>query len=146
MNLQHIFRATTRAFCLVLGLSFIANAGCIEKGEFACDGDNSRCISEDEVRGTCEPTGYCSYQDSSCGDPLSRRYSNYAGIYSLHCVPPTNPDVGEQQESTADGDIGSEDSSTVTGTTTGSTGGSSSSNTGGTSTGSDTSSGSSSTS
>lgn len=58
--------------------------GCSSPGVFECQ-SNDHCSANGEA-GTCQPSGYCSFDDSSCAS--SQRYGQYAPAALAHsCVP-----------------------------------------------------------
>jgi hypothetical protein len=60
-------------------------AGCLDHGLFRCGAD-ADCTSSGTT-GACEPTGFCSFADSTCPDS-GRRYGRWAEpSLSLTCVP-----------------------------------------------------------
>jgi hypothetical protein len=65
----------------LVALVMIASmAGCLRTTEFRCTTDTD-CSASD---GVCEPTGYCSFGDTSCA--MGRRYGEFSGSYSKQCV------------------------------------------------------------
>ena len=59
-------------------------------------------------RGTCEPTGYCSFPDPFC--PSGRRYGQLSGALSGHCVDEGPPAPPRPDGRTAPPDAGDESS------------------------------------
>lgn len=58
----------------------IVLAGCLPSSEYRCDDDN-----DCGAGGQCQPTGFCSFADSTCSDPM-QRYGEGAGSLSNDCV------------------------------------------------------------
>ena len=61
----------TRALLVLFAL-----AGCVKERPFECE-TSADCARGDET-GVCEPTGFCSFADASCGQAV-RRYGDLAG-------------------------------------------------------------------
>lgn len=66
------------AIAMVIG----AGASCIRPAAFECTTDTQ--CEHDGVAGRCEPTGACSFPDSSC--PSGRRYGSLSGALGDQCV------------------------------------------------------------
>jgi hypothetical protein len=60
-------------------------SACTSTPTFVCT-TNTQCTSETNDQGICEPTGSCSFADSSCPG-TGRRYPDGAGDLSSTCVP-----------------------------------------------------------
>ena len=60
--------------------------GCVPAPPYYCQ-DNRACVSSDGTQGLCEPTGTCSFPDTSCAGS-QRRYG--AGASATACVPAGN--------------------------------------------------------
>jgi alpha-tubulin suppressor-like RCC1 family protein len=70
----------SRALLVALLLS-----GCVKDRPFECE-SSADCVRGDEA-GVCEPTGFCSFADASCGQAV-RRYGELAGLdLGGTCVP-----------------------------------------------------------
>ena len=65
-----------------ISIVLAASASCIKPGVFECEID-SQC-EHAGVAGTCEPTGACSFPDSSCSS--GKRYGSLSGAQSDQCV------------------------------------------------------------
>lgn len=67
---------------LAIAIALAASAGCIKPAAFECETDTQ--CEHGGVAGTCEPTGACSFPDTSCTS--GRRYGSLSGPYSDQCV------------------------------------------------------------
>ncbi|MBI5479308.1 MAG: DUF2341 domain-containing protein [Deltaproteobacteria bacterium] len=67
--------AMAAAMALAGALALAAGSCASLRGAYTCTGD-SECVHQG-TRGSCEPTGYCSFPDGTC--PSSRRYGTWAG-------------------------------------------------------------------
>lgn len=83
----------------VLALAAAATwSGCGSAGAFVCQSDADCQLSE--IRGVCQPTGYCSFPDDTCDS--GQRYGDHAADpLSETCVDPDDPATSEP--TTADG-------------------------------------------
>src|ERR1044072_5211057 len=82
---------TTRAFALIgVFVGVVVGAGCAEPREaFQCS-SSSQCVHAGQT-GTCESTGFCSFDDRGC--PSGKRYRESAGDdLSGECVINPNGD------------------------------------------------------
>src|SRR5262245_44872838 len=71
------------ALPLALVSAVCCAAGCVDRGAFVCT-SNEAC-SNQGARGWCEPTGYCSFDDTNCVG--GRGYGMYAaGTLAGQCV------------------------------------------------------------
>lgn len=66
----------------VIAIALGASAGCLKPAAFECAAD-TQCERAGSV-GTCEPTGACSFPDSTCES--GKRYGSLSGGYSDQCV------------------------------------------------------------
>jgi alpha-tubulin suppressor-like RCC1 family protein len=71
-----------------LALVIVALGACTSAAPYAC-ADNGACV-RDDLQGTCEPSGYCSFPDTTCTASYRRYDSTAERDLSGQCVP-ANP-------------------------------------------------------
>ncbi|NVB80512.1 MAG: C-type lectin domain-containing protein [Kofleriaceae bacterium] len=80
-------------------LMFVAllATGCLPKTEYKCAA-NGDCATGGSI---CEPTGYCSFADTSCAS--GQRYGELSGSYANQCVDGAGGDAGVDVDGGVDG-------------------------------------------
>ncbi len=71
-------------------LLLLALTGCLRNAAYPCN-QESDCLRSDE-QGVCEPTGFCSFADTTCPD--GRRYGDLSGNFAGQCVAGETSDGG----------------------------------------------------
>jgi hypothetical protein len=70
--------------------------GCLPKTEYKCAA-NGDCAAGGSI---CEPTGYCSFADTSCAS--GQRYGELSGTYANQCVEGAGGDAGVDVDAAVD--------------------------------------------
>lgn len=84
----------------------IATGSACKRFDYHCTVDD-QCVTDD-ILGTCEPEGWCSYPDSTCD--TGKRWGPQAGPYANDCAAP-EPDTSSSSSESSGSSSSSESSS-----------------------------------
>jgi hypothetical protein len=85
-------------------------ASCLDARVYPCDA-NEACV-RGELVGSCEPPGYCAYDDETCGSGL--RFGPTADAFANDCVPADGVSGGESDSTTSSTTSTTQTSATTT--------------------------------
>ncbi len=78
---------------MLLSIGVFSTAGCSSTLDaFQCERDQE-CMSDGQLDGQCELSGFCSFADTACG-PTGRRFGKLSGEFSNQCVGVQEGDAG----------------------------------------------------
>jgi hypothetical protein len=97
-----------RSWSSIVGFAIaFATGGACKRWDYHCTVDDE-CVSDDVI-GTCEAEGWCSYPDATCDG--GKRWGPQAGPYANDCAIPGPGTSSSSSESTSSESMSSESSS-----------------------------------